>query len=108
MTKVYIDQIAELAAESVKAASLTPLRARESAPLSHREAGRRENEIIETQAKISSSDLLLRGLQKSFGTYPYGGSFEPCPVSQLGNLRGPVPKPSPPSDHAPLRRRCAE
>ena len=43
MTKVYIDQIAELTAESVKAASLTPLRARESAPLSHREAGRREN-----------------------------------------------------------------
>jgi len=49
--KVYIDQIAELAAESVKAASLTPLRARESAPLSHREAGRRENAIIETQAE---------------------------------------------------------
>jgi hypothetical protein len=51
MTKVYIDQIAELAAESVKAASLTPLRARESAPLSHREADRRENAIIETQAE---------------------------------------------------------
>jgi hypothetical protein len=49
--KVYIDQIAELAAESVKAASLTPLRAHESAPLSHREAGRRENAIIETQAE---------------------------------------------------------
>jgi hypothetical protein len=51
MTKVYIDQIAELAAESVKAASLTPLQARERAPLSHREAARRENEIIETQAE---------------------------------------------------------
>jgi hypothetical protein len=25
----------------------------------------------------------------------------------LGNLRDPVPKPTPPSDHIPLRRRCA-
>jgi hypothetical protein len=24
-----------------------------------------------------------------------------------GDLRGPVPKPAPPSDHIPLRRRCA-
>jgi len=47
---IYVDQIAELAAESIKAASLTPLRARESAPSSHCEAGRRENAIIETRA----------------------------------------------------------
>jgi hypothetical protein len=47
---IYIDQIAELVAESIKAASLTPLRARESVPLSHCEAGRRENAIIEAQA----------------------------------------------------------
>jgi hypothetical protein len=51
MTKVYIDQIAELAAESVKAASLAPLRAREGAPLSRQEAGRREHAIIETQVE---------------------------------------------------------
>jgi hypothetical protein len=57
MTKVYIDQIAELAAESVKAASLTPLRARESVPLSHCEAGRRENAIIETRAVAHSRQL---------------------------------------------------
>src|SRR5229473_2096238 len=32
----------------------------------------------------------------------------PCPdISPLGNLRSPVPKPAPPSDHIPLRRRCA-
>ena len=42
MTKFYIDQIEELAAESVKAASLTPLQADESAPLSRREAVRGE------------------------------------------------------------------
>ena len=38
MTKFYIDQIAELASESAKAASLSPLHANESAPLSLREA----------------------------------------------------------------------
>jgi hypothetical protein len=27
-------------------------------------------------------------------------------ITVLGNLRGPVPKPAPPSDHIPLRRRC--
>jgi hypothetical protein len=43
---IYIDQIAELAAESIKAASLTPLRARESVASSRCEAGRRENAII--------------------------------------------------------------
>jgi hypothetical protein len=43
---IYVDQIAELAAESIKAASLTPLRARESVPSSHCEAGPRENAII--------------------------------------------------------------
>jgi hypothetical protein len=42
MTKFYIDQIEELAAESVKAASLTPLQADESAPLSRRDAVRGE------------------------------------------------------------------
>jgi hypothetical protein len=47
---IYIDQIAELTAESIKAASLTPLRARESVPSSHCEAGGRENAIIETRA----------------------------------------------------------
>ena len=32
----------------------------------------------------------------------------PCAdISQLGNLRGPVSKSAPPSDHTPLRRRCA-
>ena len=46
---IYIDQIAELAAESIKAASLTPLRARESVPSSHCDAGRLENAIIETR-----------------------------------------------------------
>jgi hypothetical protein len=43
---IYIDQIAELAAESIKAASLAPLRARESVPSSHCEADCRENAII--------------------------------------------------------------
>jgi hypothetical protein len=38
MSKFYIDQIEELAAESIKAASLTPLQADERAPLSRREA----------------------------------------------------------------------
>ena len=42
MTKFYFDQIEVLAAESVKAASLTPLQANENAPLSHREAVRGE------------------------------------------------------------------
>jgi hypothetical protein len=42
MTKFYLDQIEELAAESVKAASLTPLQADESAPLSRRDAVRGE------------------------------------------------------------------
>jgi hypothetical protein len=46
MTTVYIDHIAELAAESVKTASLVPLRARESVPSSRCEAGGRENGII--------------------------------------------------------------
>ncbi len=49
MTKFYIDQIEELAAESVKAASLTPLQADESAPLSRREAVRGEG-----RANVSS------------------------------------------------------
>jgi hypothetical protein len=43
MTKFYTDQIEELAAESIKAASLTPLQADESGPLSRREAVRGEN-----------------------------------------------------------------
>jgi hypothetical protein len=42
---IYIDQIAELAAESIKAAYLTPLPARESAPSSHCEAGPRQHAI---------------------------------------------------------------
>ena len=46
---IFIDQIAELVAESIKAASSTPLRACESVPLSHCEAGGRENAIIETR-----------------------------------------------------------
>ena len=67
MTKVYIDQIAELAAESVKAASLTPLRARESAPLSHREAGRHENAIIETQYEDIIKAICLEDCKQSDG-----------------------------------------
>jgi len=60
MTKVYVDHIGELAAESVKAASLIPLRARESVPSSHCEAGGRENGIIGDESlwsiRISGSD----------------------------------------------------
>jgi hypothetical protein len=54
---IYIDQIAELAAESIKAAYLTPLRARESVPSSHCEAGPREHAISGDDGLMVDSHL---------------------------------------------------
>jgi hypothetical protein len=54
---IYIDHIAELAAESIKAASLTPLRTRESVPSSRGEAGPRENAIIGDDSLMIDSHL---------------------------------------------------
>jgi hypothetical protein len=57
---IYIDQIAELAAESIKAAYLTPLRARESVPSSHCEAGPPENAVSGDDGLVVDSHLGLR------------------------------------------------
>jgi hypothetical protein len=68
---IYIDQIAELAAESIKAASLTPLQADESAPLSRREAVRDENA---RRANISPLTDHRAGDIRQGGSEPFAGN----------------------------------
>jgi len=60
---------------------------------------------IQIWRRLICGDLFSVGLRRSARSLNLGMSC--ADTTLLGNLRDPVPKPTPPSDHIPLRRRCA-
>ena len=60
---------------------------------------------IQIWRRLICGDLFSVELRRSARSLNLGMSC--ADTTLLGNLRDPVPKPTPPSDHIPLRRRCA-